>query len=257
MVRALRTHPQPEKAPRASPRHVAGCFARPSAQVHTGPEAVCRHSNPCRAQRRAGCGSRPAAPACLRWVRRPAQPGSVRLGRAHLARPTLGRRLRIHSEMAKDLLDHRPLEDGGDDLELPSAAVRAVLHVDVEDALEQPRPADAMRPGLNRLCLAASRRSGFGGWLVLIRWPLRHHKRTQLRVRRQHPMKTAKPRRRRARRGRGRRGADLAQSPPTSAGLACAGQLKRSRAPPSGDCSMSARPPCDSTTRRTIASPSP
>ena len=161
MVRALRTHRQPEKAPRASP-HVAGCFARPSAQVHTGPEAVCRHSNPCRAQRRAGCGSRPAAPACLRWVRRPAQPGSVRLGRAHLARPTLGRRLRIQSEMAKDLLDHRPLEDGGDDLQLPAAAVRAVLHVDVEDALEQPRPADAMRPGLNRLCLAASRRSSIG-----------------------------------------------------------------------------------------------
>jgi hypothetical protein len=59
--------------------------------------------------------------------------------------------------MAKDLLDHRPLEDGRDDLQLPAAAVRAVLHVDVEDALEQPRPADAMRPVLNRLCLAASR----------------------------------------------------------------------------------------------------
>ena len=48
----------------------------------------------------------------------PAQPGSVRPGRTHLARPTLGRRLRIQSEMAKDLLNHRPLQDDGDGLEL-------------------------------------------------------------------------------------------------------------------------------------------
>jgi hypothetical protein len=39
--------------------------------------------------------------------------------------------------MAKDLLDHRPIEDGGDDLELPSAAVRAVLHVDVRAKLQR------------------------------------------------------------------------------------------------------------------------
>jgi hypothetical protein len=39
--------------------------------------------------------------------------------------------------MAKDLLDHRPLEDGGDDLELPGAAVRAVLHVDVRAKLQR------------------------------------------------------------------------------------------------------------------------
>jgi hypothetical protein len=32
----------------------------------------------------------------------------------------------------QDLLDHRPLEDGRDDLQLRGAAVRAVLHVDVE-----------------------------------------------------------------------------------------------------------------------------
>ena len=137
MVRALRTHPPPEKAPRASAQLVAGCFARPRAQVHTGPEAVCRHRNPCRAQRRAGCGSRPAASACLRWLRRPAQPGSLRPGRAHLSRLTLGRRLRSQSEMAKDLLDHRPLQDGRGDLQLPGAAVRAVLHVDDKAKLQR------------------------------------------------------------------------------------------------------------------------
>jgi len=61
-----------------------------------------------------------------------AVPGSVPPGRPHLARPATGRRLRIQSEVGEDLLDHRPLEDGGDDLQLPVAAVRAVLHVDVE-----------------------------------------------------------------------------------------------------------------------------
>jgi hypothetical protein len=36
--------------------------------------------------------------------------------------------------VSKDLLDHRPLQDGGDDFELPGAAVRAALHVDIESA---------------------------------------------------------------------------------------------------------------------------
>jgi hypothetical protein len=53
--------------------------------------------------------------------------------------------------VSDDLLDHRPLQDGGNDLELPAAAVRAVLHVDVKDSLEQPRPADASRPSLRSL----------------------------------------------------------------------------------------------------------
>jgi hypothetical protein len=61
-----------------------------------------------------------------------------------------------------------------------------VLHVDVEDTLEQPRPADAMRPDLGRLDLALGGRIGFGGRLLSIRWPLRHHQRAQLGVRRQH-----------------------------------------------------------------------
>jgi methionine biosynthesis protein MetW len=34
--------------------------------------------------------------------------------------------------VSQDLLDHRPFQDGGDDLQFPAAAVRAVLHVNVE-----------------------------------------------------------------------------------------------------------------------------
>jgi len=55
--------------------------------------------------------------------------------RPRLAHLTLGRGLRIQPQVSKDLLDHRPLQDGGDDLELPGAAVRAALHVDVKHAL--------------------------------------------------------------------------------------------------------------------------
>lgn len=65
--------------------------------------------------------------------------------------------------MRQDLLDHRPLVDGRDDLELPAATVRAVLHVDFEDPPEQPRPADALVPGLNRLGLAFAGSGDFGG----------------------------------------------------------------------------------------------
>ena len=133
MGRALRTHPQLEKAPRASPRQVAGCFARLRAQVHTGLRLsagtvtlVARSAVPAAGQ-----------PVSLGMPSVGAVPGSVREGRAHLVRPTLGRRLRIQSEMAKDLLDHRPLEDDGDDLKLPGAAVRAVLHVDVKAKLQR------------------------------------------------------------------------------------------------------------------------
>jgi hypothetical protein len=42
--------------------------------------------------------------------------------------------------MSQDLVDHRPLQDDRDDLQFPAAAVRAVLHVFVKYALEQPRP---------------------------------------------------------------------------------------------------------------------
>lgn len=57
--------------------------------------------------------------------------------RPRLAGPTLGWRLRIQPEVAEDLLDDRPLEDGRDDLEPTAATVGAVLHGDLEHALEQ------------------------------------------------------------------------------------------------------------------------
>jgi hypothetical protein len=56
--------------------------------------------------------------------------------------------------MCEDLRDHRQLEDGRDDLQLPAAAVRAGVHVDVESPVEQPCPADPLLPGLKRLDLA-------------------------------------------------------------------------------------------------------
>ena len=62
--------------------------------------------------------------------------------------------LRIQPQVRKDLLDHRPLQDGGDDLELPGAAVRAALHVDVKHGLAQPCPADACGPALDGLGIA-------------------------------------------------------------------------------------------------------
>jgi len=64
----------------------------------------------------------------------PADPGSVHPGLTSLTHPSPGRRLWIQSEVAQDLLDHRPLEDGQDDLQFSAAAVRAVLHVDIESA---------------------------------------------------------------------------------------------------------------------------
>ncbi len=72
----------------------------------------------------------------------------------------LGRRLRVGHQVIQDLLDRRPPQDGRDDLELAGATVRAVLPADVEHALEQPRPADAVRPGSDGLDLA---RAGGGG----------------------------------------------------------------------------------------------
>jgi hypothetical protein len=39
--------------------------------------------------------------------------------------------------VAQDLLDHRPLQDGRDDLQLPGAAVRTPLHVDDKAKLQR------------------------------------------------------------------------------------------------------------------------
>ncbi len=52
--------------------------------------------------------------------------------------------------------------------------------------LQQPRPSDAGRSGLDSLELAVGRRSGFGGLLALIWWPSRQHLRPKHRVRGQH-----------------------------------------------------------------------
>ncbi len=85
--------------------------------------------------------------------------------------------------MGEDLLDHGRLQDRCDDLQL-AAAVRAVLKVEIKDALEQTGQTRAMRPvrsvvGLARLRLR--RRGEFG-----IFW---HNLRAHLRIRHQHPMK--------------------------------------------------------------------
>jgi hypothetical protein len=64
-------------------------------------------------------------------------------------------------------------QDGGDDLDLATAAVGAVLHVDVEDALEQPCPPDAARTALGALDLALG--NGSLGDLSLMCRPLRQH----------------------------------------------------------------------------------
>ena len=60
--------------------------------------------------------------------------------------------------MAEDPLDHRPTQDGRDDLQFPAAAGRAALHVDAKDSLEQPCPADAARPGRGLLALTLGSR---------------------------------------------------------------------------------------------------
>jgi hypothetical protein len=63
-----------------------------------------------------------------------------------------------------------------------------VLHVDVEDPLEQPRPADAVRMGLNRIGISAGCVCRLSRGLCLCGRGLRHHQRMQLGIRGQHPM---------------------------------------------------------------------
>lgn len=79
------------------------------------------------------------------------------------ARAAPGQRLRIEPQVGGDLLDRGSLHDGRDALQVPAAADRAVPRVDVEDVPEQPRPADAMRPGLNRLGIASGGGRSFDG----------------------------------------------------------------------------------------------
>ncbi len=75
--------------------------------------------------------------------------------------------------MGEDLLDHRRLQDRRDDLQL-AAAVRAVLKVEIEDALEQTGPARAMWP-VRTVCLARVRLRCRGGFVIF--W---HYLRAQL-----------------------------------------------------------------------------
>jgi hypothetical protein len=60
--------------------------------------------------------------------------------------------------VSQDLLYHWLLQDGGDDLELPGAGIRAVVHVDVEHRLVQPGPVDAARAGRGVFKLALTGR---------------------------------------------------------------------------------------------------
>ena len=90
---------------------------------------------------------------------------------ARLARPSPGRRPGIQSQVGEDLADRRPLQDRRDELQLPSAAARAAPQVDVEHALEQPRPADGLRPGLHGLRVSTDLASGAASRLASRRRP--------------------------------------------------------------------------------------
>jgi hypothetical protein len=74
-----------------------------------------------------------------------------------------------------------PLKNGGDDLELTAAAVRAVLRVDVKVVLEQPHPPDALWSALNHPVLAFTAEGGVGRlrcYFGPVRHPPRHQRRT-------------------------------------------------------------------------------
>ncbi len=93
-----------------------------------------------------------------------------------------GRRPGLQPKMREDLLDHRLLKDRRNDLQL-AAAVRAVLQIEFEHALEQPRPAQPHRPMVRTVRLALGGWRGVRGRLGL----LRHHQRAQLGVGGQQP----------------------------------------------------------------------
>ena len=69
---------------------------------------------------------------------------------SRLQPPTTGRRTRrcprLQTQVVEDLLDHRLLQDGCNDLQI-AAAVRAVLHVELEHPLEQLGQAQSHRTG--------------------------------------------------------------------------------------------------------------
>ena len=83
------------------------------------------------------------------------EPRSGRLQQRLPARWRPRRRAGLQSEVGEDALDHRRLQDGGDDLQL-AAAVRAVFEVDLEGRLEQPGPTHSHRPAMRTVRLAGS-----------------------------------------------------------------------------------------------------
>ena len=54
-------------------------------------------------------------------------------------------------QMLEDLPDHLALSDGGDDPQRPTLTPWVVGHIQCKDALQQPCPAPARRPGVRRL----------------------------------------------------------------------------------------------------------
>ena len=74
-------------------------------------------------------------------------------------------------------------------LSSPPSQLGAVCMSISNNALEQPRPADAMRPGLDRLDFVLGGDRSFGGRLRLNGRFLWHHQRAQLGVGRQHAVK--------------------------------------------------------------------
>ena len=83
----------------------------------------------------------------------------------------------MQTQVRQDLLDHLLLEDRGNDLQL-AAVVGAVIHVDLEDPLEQLGPAQPHRVVMLTARRGLGRRCGMRVLLGL----LRHHQRPQLGV---------------------------------------------------------------------------
>jgi hypothetical protein len=83
--------------------------------------------------------------------------------------------------VGEDFPDDGLLQDGGGGLQ-PIAAVRAVLEVQFEDALEQPSLNLPHRP----MVLPVRLSRGGPVWLSVLIRPLRHHQRTHLGVGRHH-----------------------------------------------------------------------
>jgi hypothetical protein len=104
---------------------------------------MCR-VNPRSSGREPTCGARhtccglAAQPVLMCWVSSWAGAAQGTRSCPRLARPAPWRRLRIQPQMGEDLLDDWPLQNGCNSLELPAAAVRAELHVDVKEAPDQP-----------------------------------------------------------------------------------------------------------------------